>query len=87
MQVINKLRPIHKDRLGPSPRDGFIYYNNEDEVSATAATTTTTTTNDEIAFEQRYYSATRLNEGQKRIYDYIHANPQAMIIIQAGPGT
>lgn len=40
----------------------------------------------ELLYERNIYSTSRLNEGQKRIYDYVEKNPNNMIIIQAGPG-
>lgn len=41
----------------------------------------------ELLYERNIYAKARLNEGQRRIFDYVEQNPDRMIIIQAGPGT
>lgn len=40
----------------------------------------------ELLYERNIYAKSRLNEGQRRIFDHVEQNPNDMIIIQAGPG-
>lgn len=41
----------------------------------------------EFAMERNLYKASRLNKKQRIVYDYIHAHPNDISLIQAGPGT
>lgn len=80
MLPARKLKPVARDRMRPPKGgEGYVYYTPENDSEAITCA-------EEVAYERRFYSVERLNEGQRRIYDHMHANPRSMAIIQAGPG-
>lgn len=96
MEFVKRLKPVREDNTPRYVRDerttvgsrninaymdsdGYVYYRPTSEEEALACAK-------EIKYERSVYSPESLNVGQRRIYDYVHENPNSMIIIQAGPG-